>query len=201
MVGHYVTHSFEESPCKVFGKNCEPSDGMITATTTTAASINPALHQRDQLSSSPTSMLFTDPVAAALIAGSSRWSAGSRDISSSSPRAMTKSIRRLTSTRKTSRSATTCAARSYLHVIWAAVAARAVVRADALRHLPAARGYRGVHAPRGHDLAGSRRRRLLFRTVQLFFPEGRADRPRVADQDHHRPVQRREALLARRRFI
>ena len=35
---------------------------------------------------------------------------------------------------------------------------------------------------------------LLFRTVQLFFLQGRADRPGLGDQDPHRPVPRHQAL-------
>ena len=41
---------------------------------------------------------------------------------------------------------------------------------------------------------------LLFRTVQLFFLKRRADRTRMADEDPHRPVQRREDSTASRRF-
>ena len=51
-----------------------------------------------------------------------------------------------------------------------AVAAAAVARSDAVRHVPAAHRRQRIPAPRGADLAGrSGSAALLFRTVQLFF--------------------------------
>ena len=50
-----------------------------------------------------------------------------------------------------------------------AVAAGALLRSDAVRHLRTARHHGRLRAPRRADLAGGRAGRLLFRTVQLFF--------------------------------
>ncbi len=59
---------------------------------------------------------------------------------------------------------------------------------------------RGIRAARGRDLALRRHRRAAVPHRALVLSARRADRARVADQDHHRPVPRREDSTANRRF-
>ena len=88
-----------------------------------------------------------------------------------------------------------------LHAVWALVAGGAVAGSDVLRivsrRMPSGAEF-VRHVGEIWLIVGIGA--LLFRTVHLFFLKDVQTGLVWADEDHHRPVQRREDLLTRRRF-
>ena len=141
-------------------------------------------------------LLFVDPVAAALLGWLVAMTTRQVGHFFFEPKGYDHVNQARTSTRKRSRSATTCAARSCCWrcgrwsplALWFDPSLFGLVEpADGCRRLRATRR----HASGWRSASGG----LLFRTVHLSH-QGRADRPGVDDQDPDRPVPRHHAVLA-----
>ena len=180
---------------QVFLEELREQRGTIIATTITAASTSRCIWSVRSQFLVAYVLVFTDPAIAALIGWLVAMRAGKPVTSSSSPRATTRSTRRPTSTRKRSRSATTCNRKIVLLAIWA-------LSPLLLWFDPTLFGMFAPHRTAGEfvrhvgpDLAGPRRRRAAVPHCAPVLHQGRADGSRVDDQDPHRPVPRHQALL------